>query len=137
MRALRAYLCIAGAPQGESAVKNADLAVAARSAEAMLHEISASTAVAEKEKSKVAVIVSDVSNTAAARPPRPPPARARRARGAVPIQRLDWSLALAARPAPLTNATSRGYRVTAPKARRRSRRSRTTRSATWRARSRR
>lgn len=53
--------------QGELAIKNSDLAVAARSAEAMLHEISASTAVAEKEKSKVAVIVSDVSNTAAAR----------------------------------------------------------------------
>jgi hypothetical protein len=63
---------MAGGPQGELAVKNADLAVATRSAEAMLHEISASTAVAEKEKSKVAVIVSDVSNTAAARPTRRP-----------------------------------------------------------------
>ncbi len=56
-----------GCLQGELAVKNADLAVAARSAEKMLHEISESTAAAEKEKSKVAVIVDDVSKTAAVR----------------------------------------------------------------------
>lgn len=50
--------------QGELAVKNADLAVAARSVEEMLKEISQSTTAAEKEKSKVAVIVDDVSKTA-------------------------------------------------------------------------
>ena len=50
--------------QGELAIKNADLAVAARSVEEMLKEISQSTAAAEKEKSKVAVIVDDVSKTA-------------------------------------------------------------------------
>lgn len=49
-------------------MKNADLAVATRSAEKMLQEISQSTAAAEKEKSKVAVIVEDVSKTAAVSP---------------------------------------------------------------------
>lgn len=38
--------------------------MAARSVEEMLKEISQSTAAAEKEKSKVAVIVDDVSKTA-------------------------------------------------------------------------
>ena len=56
-----------GCPQGELAIKNADLAVASRSVEEMLKEISQSTAAAEKEKSKVAVIVDDVSKTASAR----------------------------------------------------------------------
>ncbi len=50
--------------QGELAIKNADLAVAARSVEEMLKEISQSTAAAEKEKNKVAVIVDNVSKTA-------------------------------------------------------------------------
>lgn len=42
-----------------------DLAVASREAEALLRSISESTAVAEKEKAKVAVIVGEVSSKAA------------------------------------------------------------------------
>lgn len=42
-----------------------ELAVASREAEALLRSISESTAVAEKEKAKVAVIVGEVSSKAA------------------------------------------------------------------------
>ncbi len=47
--------------QAELAVKNQELAAATREAEKLLREISESTAVAEKEKHKVAVIVEAVS----------------------------------------------------------------------------
>lgn len=47
--------------QGELAIKNQELAVATREAEKLLGEISESTALAEKEKHKVAVIVEAVS----------------------------------------------------------------------------
>lgn len=47
--------------QGELAVKNRELAASAKEAESLLHEISESTAVAEKEKQKVAIIVDAVS----------------------------------------------------------------------------
>lgn len=47
--------------QGDLAVKNQELAVATHEAEKLLREISDSTAVAEKEKQKVAVIVEAVS----------------------------------------------------------------------------
>ena len=47
--------------QAELAVKNAELETAAREAEKLLKEISESTAIAEKEKHKVAVIVEAVS----------------------------------------------------------------------------
>lgn len=47
--------------QGELAVKNQELAAAAKEAEKLLHEISESTALAEKEKQKVAVIVDAVT----------------------------------------------------------------------------
>ncbi|KAL4452763.1 hypothetical protein ABPG75_008425, partial [Micractinium tetrahymenae] len=50
--------------KGELAVKNQELAVATREAEKLLGEISESTAVAEKEKHKVAVIVEAVSKKA-------------------------------------------------------------------------
>lgn len=42
-----------------------ELAVASREAEALLRSISESTAIAEKEKAKVAVIVGEVSSKAA------------------------------------------------------------------------
>lgn len=48
-------------PQAELAVKNQELAAATKEAEKLLREISESTAVAEKEKHKVAVIVEAVS----------------------------------------------------------------------------
>ena len=54
-------------PQGELAVKEVGLAAASAEAEKLLGEISRSTAVAEQEKAKVAVIVADVSQTAQAR----------------------------------------------------------------------
>ena len=66
MCSLRCHNSHCACLQGELAIKNADLAVAARSVEEMLKEISQSTAAAEKEKSKVAVIVDDVSKTASA-----------------------------------------------------------------------
>jgi hypothetical protein len=47
--------------KAELAVKNQDLAVSAKEAEALLKQISESTAIAEKEKQKVAVIVDAVS----------------------------------------------------------------------------
>lgn len=47
--------------QAELAVKNQELAAATREAEKLLREISESTATAEKEKHKVAVIVEAVS----------------------------------------------------------------------------
>lgn len=50
--------------KGELAVKNADLAEAQRVSANLLKEISASTAVAEKEKAKVAVIVAEVTRKA-------------------------------------------------------------------------
>lgn len=53
--------------QGALAVKNVELAAASQEAEKLLKEISESTAVAEKEKMKVAVIVDQVSATAAVR----------------------------------------------------------------------
>lgn len=46
--------------KAELAVKNQDLAVSAKEAEALLKQISESTAIAEKEKQKVAVIVDAV-----------------------------------------------------------------------------
>ncbi|KIZ06069.1 Dynein gamma chain, flagellar outer arm [Monoraphidium neglectum] len=51
--------------KAELAIKNQELAVASREAEALLRSISESTAVAEKEKAKVAVIVGEVSSKAA------------------------------------------------------------------------
>ena len=53
--------------QGELAVKNVELAAASQEAEKLLREISDSTALAEKEKAKVAVILDQVSATAAVR----------------------------------------------------------------------
>jgi hypothetical protein len=47
--------------KAQLAVKNVELAAAAREAEVLLKSISESTAVAEKEKQKVAVIVDGVS----------------------------------------------------------------------------
>lgn len=49
----------------ELALKNQELAVAAKEAEALLKQISESTAIAEKEKQKVAVIVDAVTKKAA------------------------------------------------------------------------
>ncbi len=54
--------------QGELAVKNVELAAASQEAEMLLRDISDSTAIAEKEKAKVAVILDQVSATAAVRP---------------------------------------------------------------------
>jgi dynein heavy chain len=51
--------------KAELAVKNQELAVAAKEAEALLKSISENTAIAEKEKAKVAVIVDAVSEKAA------------------------------------------------------------------------
>lgn len=51
--------------KAELAIKNQELAVAAKEAEALLKQISESTAVAEKEKQKVAVIVDQVTKKAA------------------------------------------------------------------------
>ncbi len=51
--------------KAELAVKNQDLAISAKEAEALLKQISESTAIAEKEKQKVAVIVDAVSGSAA------------------------------------------------------------------------
>eukprot|EP00878_Enallax_costatus_P011217 GHUV01011714.1.p1 GENE.GHUV01011714.1~~GHUV01011714.1.p1 ORF type:complete len:503 (+),score=217.42 GHUV01011714.1:213-1511(+) len=51
--------------KAELAIKNQDLAAASKEAEALLKSISESTAVAEKEKQKVAVIVDQVSKKAA------------------------------------------------------------------------
>lgn len=51
--------------KAELAVKNQELAAASRDAEALLQSISESTAVAEREKAKVAVIVGEVSSKAA------------------------------------------------------------------------
>ena len=53
--------------QGELAVKNVELAIASQEAEKLLKDISANTALAEVEKGKVAVIVDQVSTTAAVR----------------------------------------------------------------------
>lgn len=53
--------------QAELAVKNVELAAAAQEAEKLLKEITESTTIAEKEKAKVAVIVDQVSKTAAVR----------------------------------------------------------------------
>jgi hypothetical protein len=53
--------------QGELAIKNGELAVAAREAEKLLKEISENTAIAEKEKQKVAVIVDQVTRKAQVR----------------------------------------------------------------------
>ena len=53
--------------QGELAVKNVELAAASQEAEKLLRDISDSTAIAEKEKAKVAVILDQVSATAAVR----------------------------------------------------------------------
>ncbi len=54
--------------QGELAIKNVQLAAATKEAEKLLKEISENTAVAEKEKNKVAVIVDGVTKQAAVRP---------------------------------------------------------------------
>ena len=51
--------------QGELAEKNIELAAAAREAENLLKDISENTTIAEVEKGKVAVIVDQVSVTAA------------------------------------------------------------------------
>lgn len=53
--------------QGELAIKNVELAAASQEAEKLLKDISESTAVAEKEKAKVAVILDQVSKTASVR----------------------------------------------------------------------
>lgn len=53
--------------QAELAVKNVELAAASQEAEKLLKDISESTTIAEKEKAKVAVIVDQVSKTAAVR----------------------------------------------------------------------
>ena len=53
--------------QGELAVKNVELATASQEAEKLLKDISKNTAIAEVEKGKVAVIVDQVSTTAAVR----------------------------------------------------------------------
>jgi len=50
--------------KGELAIKNTELAEAQKKSELLLKEISASTAIAEKEKKKVAVIVESVSKKA-------------------------------------------------------------------------
>jgi hypothetical protein len=50
-------------------VKNVELASAGQEAEKLLREISENTALAEKEKAKVAVIVEQVSKRAAVRSP--------------------------------------------------------------------
>ena len=50
-------------------MKNVELAAASERAEALLKDISASTAVAEKEKARVAVIVDAVTKKAAVRRP--------------------------------------------------------------------
>ena len=50
--------------QGELAIKNVELASAAKEAEVLLAKITASTTIAEKEKAKVAVIVSAVTSKA-------------------------------------------------------------------------
>lgn len=57
--------------QGELAVKNVELAAASQEAEKLLRDISDSTAIAEKEKAKVAVILDQVSATAAVRAANP------------------------------------------------------------------
>lgn len=54
--------------QGELAIKNVELAAASQEAEKLLKDISESTALAEKEKAKVAVILDQVSKTASVRP---------------------------------------------------------------------
>ena len=54
-----------GRMQGELAIKNVQLAAATKEAEKLLKEISENTAVAEKEKNKVAVIVDGVTKQAA------------------------------------------------------------------------
>ncbi len=54
--------------QGELATKNVELAAAAREAEKLLKDISENTTIAEVEKGKVAVIVDQVSVTAAVGP---------------------------------------------------------------------
>ena len=54
--------------QGELALKNVELAAASQEAEKLLREISESTTIAEKEKAKVAVILDQVTATAAVRP---------------------------------------------------------------------
>ncbi|DBA69380.1 TPA: Dynein gamma chain, flagellar outer arm [Trebouxia sp. C0005] len=51
--------------KGELAIKNTDLAAATKEAEKLLKEISENTAIAEKEKQKVAVIVDGVTKKAA------------------------------------------------------------------------
>ncbi len=56
-----------GLLQGELAIKNVQLASATKEAEKLLKEISENTAVAEKEKNKVAVIVDGVTKQAAVR----------------------------------------------------------------------
>ena len=53
--------------QGELAVKNIELATASQEAEKLLKDISENTAIAEVEKGKVAIIVDQVSTTAAVR----------------------------------------------------------------------
>ena len=53
--------------QGELAAKEVELAAASAEAESLLRDISDSTALAELEKAKVAVIVDDVSKTARVR----------------------------------------------------------------------
>ena len=53
--------------QGELAIKNVELEVAAKEAEKLLAQISESTFIAEKEKAKVAVIVDAVTAKAQAR----------------------------------------------------------------------
>jgi dynein heavy chain len=53
--------------QSELALKNVELAAASQEAEKLLREISESTTIAEKEKAKVAVILDQVSATAAVR----------------------------------------------------------------------
>ncbi|KAK9865923.1 hypothetical protein WJX84_001850 [Apatococcus fuscideae] len=54
-----------GKMKGELAIKNVQLAAATKEAEKLLKEISENTAVAEKEKNKVAVIVDGVTKQAA------------------------------------------------------------------------
>lgn len=55
------------ASQGELAIKNVELQAASKEAEVLLSKITASTTVAEKEKAKVAVIVSAVTSKAQVR----------------------------------------------------------------------
>lgn len=110
--------------QGELALKNQELAVATREAEKLLGEISESTAMAEKEKHKVAVIVEAVSKKVGAEGARRL-GRAARETGASHSERhaavvgCEWPGAQAVAthpPAPLHPPSDRPPARTAPQA---------------------